>query len=153
MRPCQTRTRLTVRPLRAVKDLGWRDRFEVARIVCLAAAVEAGLRVLPLPRLARLLRVELDLQSTELGVPMTVRPPGWAVQRIMLTRAVLKYSGQTCLRNSLVVACRLRPLSPRVRIGVSKTGDRLAAHAWLEVNGEYFDPGAGNYRPVHFVGP
>ena len=36
------------------------------------------------------------------------------------------------------------------RLGIP---DRLVAHAWLEVNGEYFDPGAANYRPVHFVGP
>src|SRR5437588_4111172 len=76
-------TRFTARPLRAVKDLDWRDRLEVARILYLAAAVEAGLRLLPLPRLARLLRVELELHSTELGVPMTVRPPEWAVRRIL----------------------------------------------------------------------
>jgi hypothetical protein len=140
------------RALKGMRALGWRDRFEVLHIVFLAVVIEAGLHALSVRTLARLLRVDLDLDSQDVGVPMKRRPPEWAVRRIVLTRAVLRYSGQTCLRNSFVVANRLRVLSPRLRIGVNKDGTGLRAHAWLEIEGEYFDPGATEYKPLHSAG-
>lgn len=139
------------RALRATKALGWADRLEVLRILGLALVVELGLRTLPLPRLAGLLRVDLDLRSEARGHPMEVPPPAWAVRRIHLTRAVLRYSRQTCLRNSLIVATRLRSLSPKLRIGVKKTEGALTAHAWLEMDGFFFDAGALEFEPVHLL--
>lgn len=141
------------RAVRSWAATGWRDRVEVVRIVLLAALVEIGVRSFRLPVLARLLRIDLELTSTDSGRLMTARPPDWAVKRIRLTAGVLRYSGQTCLRNSLVLACRLRDLSPVVRIGLKKHDGRVLAHAWLEIGGFYFDPLASEYAPIHAAHP
>lgn len=128
--------------------LGWGDRVEIVRILCLAVIVEVSLRCIPLPRLAGLLRVRLDLTSPERGRPIDEAPPEWVSRRIQLTRMVLRHTRQTCLRNSLVLATRLRPLAPTIRIGVRKADGRLTAHAWLEISGQFYDAGALEFEPV-----
>lgn len=139
--------------LRSWRRSGWSDRAEVLRILALAAVVEIGLRTMSLPTLARLLRVRVDLHSPQRGNAMTVRPAEWAVRRIALTRSVLRYSRQTCLRNCLVLSCRLRSLQPVLRIGVRRQSGQLTAHAWLEIDDEYFDPEAQAYEPIHTASP
>lgn len=137
------------------RRLGWRDRLEVLRIAALAGVVEVWLRVGTLPSLARALGVPLDVGPDPVGTPMLAPLPAWAVRRLGLTRAVLRRSptGPTCLRTSLVAGQRLRRLHPRLRVGVAREDKRLLAHAWLEVDGQYFDPGAASYQTVQSVGP
>ena len=142
------RVRKLGRWLRNYSELDWRDRVEVVRILVLAAVVEVLLRSLPLPRLAKLLRVELDLMSPDRGRPIESAPPEWVLRRIQLTVMVLRHTRQTCLRNSLVLARRLRQLSPTIRIGVRKVDGRLTAHAWLELDGQFYDAGALAFEPV-----
>ena len=68
-------------PLRALRDLSWRDRAEVVVIVAVAAVVEVGIRFMRLPRLAKMLGAELDTSPAR-GQRMTKPPPAWAVKRL-----------------------------------------------------------------------
>ena len=136
-------------PVRALRDLSWRDRAEVVVIVAVAAVVEVGIRFMRLPRLAKMLGAELDTSPAR-GQRMTKPPPAWAVKRLELCRGVLRRwpGGNTCLRRSLVMGNRVRPLHPMLRVGVAKKSGELAAHAWLEFDGWYFDPEAPAYQVV-----
>ena len=61
----------------------------------------------------------------------------------------------TCLRRSLVLASLLRRHRPALRVGVTKSGGAVAAHAWLEIDGATLDPEAAQYRglaPVRAAG-
>jgi hypothetical protein len=56
--------------------------------------------------------------------------------------------GGTCLRRSLLVGNRLRSLGPTIRIGVGPSGAPMAAHAWVEIDGGYFDPEAARFSAL-----
>ena len=121
---------------------------EVALVAVLAVVVEVGLRVTTLPRLARLLRVRLDLQDP--GAVLDDPPvlPGWARRPARATAVVLAHRPfrDTCLRRCLVLGSRLRGLHPVLRIGVRRSGTgRWEAHSWLEVDGRALDPSYGGY--------
>jgi hypothetical protein len=99
----------------------------VAEACAWAVALEAALPLLPLSRLLRWL---------EGGTRRTAAAP---VDRDRLRRVVavvyrLLPVPATCLRQSLVLVAMLgrRGEPAALRIGVRKTGDRLAAHAWVD---------------------
>jgi hypothetical protein len=48
-----------------------------------------------------------------------------------------------------VSASRLRPLDPKVRIGVARDESGVRAHAWVEIDGQYFDRIAAYFQPIH----
>lgn len=133
LRPART---LLLRPPRA-----WLRAVEVA---VLAAAVELGLRTVPLPRLARLLRVRLVLDGAagQVGDPRLVRLSPDEAERLDVTWRVLRHRpfNGTCLRRALLGAHALRRRDHAVRIGVQKVAGEVKAHAWLEVDGIVMDP-------------
>lgn len=110
-------------------------------------AVEVGLRVLPLPRLCRLMSVRLDLES---GTPANGL---WAApqKRARTVRAVFRATaswpfGDTCLRRCLLLARALRGADPVIRIGVRRAEDgAFSAHSWLEVDGASLDPMSADF--------
>lgn len=119
---------------------------------CLLVAifVEIGVRMVPLPRLARWLGVRLS----EGNVPVTPPPvlPYWVAPRLdavarVLQRWPVPYE-QACLRHSLVTGQRLRSLDPELVIGVRRVDGSLTAHAWLAVCGGGLDPSAGSFSAL-----
>ncbi|WP_380165878.1 lasso peptide biosynthesis B2 protein [Jannaschia sp. R86511] len=121
---------------------------ELAVVTALAVVVEVGLRVTTLPRLARLLRVRLDLD--EHGAVLDEVPvlPGWARRPARATAVVLSRRPfqDTCLRRCLVLGSRIRGLDPVLRIGVRRSGTGgWEAHSWLEVGGRSLDPSREDY--------
>lgn len=114
-----------------------------------AIAVELGLRLLPLPVLARLVRVELDTAGTAwpVGVASSVLDPADAA-RYHAVRWVMRAwpfgrSGQ-CLRMALTAGCLLRHRGPLLCLGVVRRESGTAAHAWLVVDRLVFDSAAAN---------
>ena len=138
--------------LRAFLRMGWPDRLQVLGIVATASVVEAGLRTIKLPTLARLLGVTVDFRSGGLARPLDEPLPDPLRRRISLVRTVLAYSPSepTCLRSSLVCARVLRAVRPTVRIGVARVDGEVKAHAWVELAGRSIDPVAVEFVPVRF---
>lgn len=104
------------------------------RSVAAAAIVEVGLRTTRLETLARVLGIELDV--TKPTTPLTRSAPCVAEQRA--TERALALLGRTeraCLRRALVLGHLLRDQRPTLRLGVTKQGGIVVAHAWLEIDG------------------
>jgi hypothetical protein len=132
---------------RTVLGLGPRRWFGVIRLAVLALLIEAGLRVVPLPRLAQLLGVPLALKKT--------REPVSSPRQLRLTRIegelldsawrILRHQpfNGTCLRRALIGGHILRRYDPRLLIGVTKRSGQVKAHAWVEIRGISLDPDAG----------
>ena len=133
---------------RAVR-LPWRDLAESVVVVVVAALVELGVHTMRLPRLAQLAGAPLDL-GHGVPAPMDDPLPHWALRRLDIVNAVMRHwpLNNMCLRRSLVAGHRLRKLHPTLRVGVSRDGRVLQAHAWLEIDGRYFDAGASSYQTV-----
>jgi Coenzyme PQQ synthesis protein D (PqqD)/Transglutaminase-like superfamily len=122
--------------------LPWRNRLTIARVTAVVIAVEVGLAVRPLPRLARLLGVPLETGrsdppptgSEDLGI-LTHEEQGvyWAVNWV-LTRWLYD---ATCLRRALVLGWFLRRRRPVLRLGMIDE-DAGVAHAWIEIAGHPF---------------
>lgn len=128
-----------------LRRLSLRDWYLVAAIGLTATAVEIGLRVLRLPKLARLAGVPLalaDAPAVQRAVgdvlPLRLRRELAVVRRVMAHWPW----GDTCLRIALVAGHRLRRLSPSLRVGVAIVDGEVRAHAWLEVQGVSLDPSA-----------
>lgn len=126
-----------------------RDAPDLVAAFGVAVAVEIGLRVTTLPRLARILGIRLahdEPESTpgwvsaEQAAPPTV--PAWAKRRLKATRRVLRRwpFGDTCLRQALVSGQRLRRLDPTLHVGVAKLDGEVRAHAWIVVGRVVVDP-------------
>lgn len=123
-----------------------RERFVV---VVLGIASELALRVLPLPRVAKLFGVGLSPAVGGGPAPEEAAPPIplWAFRRLQVVSTVMKRwpVDGTCLRQSLVAGQRLRSLDPQLRVGVARGEAGLEAHAWLEVGGRSLDPTSDRY--------
>ncbi len=122
-----------------------------------AAAVEVGLRVTTLPRLARFLGTPLASgPAAALAGPGPAQLPSWARRRVSATGRVLRHwpFGDTCLRQALVSGQRLRRLHPSLHVGVAKLDGEVRAHAWLVVRGRILDPmrAAGGYLDLGVPG-
>lgn len=136
-----------------MKGLSWREWLEVGHIAVIAAVVEVCLRTSTLVRTAKILHVGLDFEETSRGAEPVDPLPAWAVHRLELTRALFRRwpGGPTCLRLSLVGASRLRPLQPKLRVGVAREGAGMRAHAWIEIDGQCLDTSAAGFEPVHWA--
>jgi hypothetical protein len=107
-------------------------------VVSVLVVVEALIRWVPLPRLSRLLGLRLDLSPGRPDMQqMSVSElPARARRQLRCTRRVTSVwpsANGPCLRRSLVVGHLLREHDPAVRLGVAGSGDRLVAHAWIEI--------------------
>lgn len=114
-----------------------------------AVAVEVGLRVMTLPRLASRLGIQVADSGQAPGAGVVVLPR-WTRRRVRAAERVLARwpFGNTCLRQCLVTGQRLRRLDPVLRIGVRVENDgSLLAHSWLEVDGVSIDPSVGTFLP------
>lgn len=114
------------------------------------ATVEAGLRLLPLPRLCRILGVQLDLESevSAGGVWPVPQMYGRTVRAVFRATSWWPF-GDTCLRRCLLLARALHAFQPVIRIGVRRGHDgAFSAHSWLEVAGTSLDPMAGDFATM-----
>lgn len=138
--------------LRWCRMVPWRQWPDTLLALAVATAIELGLRLVRLPRLARWLGVPLALDDAPLPDAATWRPvslPPWAERRLTNAERVLRHwpFGATCLRTALLCGHRVRALQPRLRVGVATVDGAVRAHAWLEVNGQCLDPvGASQYQ-------
>jgi Transglutaminase-like superfamily/Coenzyme PQQ synthesis protein D (PqqD) len=124
-------------------QLPWRFRMAVVQAAMVVVAIEIGLAVFSLSRLARMIRVPL---ATDGAVPPLVGPddlsglnPGeqrahWAVQWV-LARWIYD---ATCLRRALAFGWFLRRRDPVLRLGMIDD-QGATAHAWIEVDGRAFN--------------
>lgn len=127
-----------------------------ALVHCLAVAllVEACIRSVELPRLARLVGVPLRLgPNLESGAAVL----SWSERersRLDLAVRLMRHWpwGNTCLRNALVVGHVVRRRRPRLRVGVALVDGEVHAHAWLEIDGANLDPtGSAEFTPLEAV--
>lgn len=98
----------------------------------------------PHARLDALLR-ELDDRPS---LPSVV-DPGLLIRAL---RRVRRYTApeDSCLVRSIAAYATLRRFghTPRFRIGVETEGERLRAHAWIELDGLASDPLARRFTPI-----
>lgn len=116
----------------------FRASVQLAKIACAAAAVEVGLRTLPLPLLLRALGLKLAADSV-LDSAQDL-PPRVALEASLaatgVDRVVRRWRPRrVCLRRSLVLGAMLRHHDPALRLGVRRAGQEIEAHAWLEIDG------------------
>lgn len=120
------------RSLGRLRALPWRDRVVAASAFGWLLVAEAGLRLLGLPRTRRLLaprrRGGAEPPPAAAEVDRLVRLAAGACRGLYPAR---------CLPRSLVVERLLvrRGAPAELRIGVRVEAGRLAAHAWVEVEG------------------
>ncbi|MBI4730510.1 MAG: lasso peptide biosynthesis B2 protein [Acidobacteria bacterium] len=119
-----------------------------------AVAVEAGLRTLPVPRLARLLGVRLVTDRRAVSAAgeetHTLNLSDAERRRLRAAQAVLRArpGRGRCLRRALVAGHLLRERRPELRIGVAREGGRVHAHAWIEIDGLPLDGGTAGFTPL-----
>ncbi len=134
----------------AFSGLGaWRRAPAWETVVCavLLCLAEVGLRTLPLPRLAALMKVRLSSAAVPVTAPALM--PYWTESRLRATHRVTHRwpvgpEGK-CLRASLVAGNRLRSLDPELVIGVRRDAAQVRAHAWIVVCGGSLDPTASDF--------
>jgi len=110
------------------------------RVLVLLLIVELMIRWVPLPRLARLLGVRLDLSPATnpgaLAAPLALTPKARRQLRCCWRVAALwPFSSGPCLRRSLVAAHLLRTDGAAVRLGFPNEPGARIAHAWIEIDG------------------
>lgn len=131
---------------------------QIALVALVALVVEAGLRLSTLPRLTRLLGIQLVQDGeAEQQDPMQPAdlPVAWIRRRAVAMNRVFAHwpFDSTCLRRALVLGHRIRRLSPILMIGVrNDDSGALTAHAWLVVSGIALDPQAAHYEALRDLG-
>jgi hypothetical protein len=110
--------------------------------------VEIAVRRMPLPKLAPLLGIRLNLAPAPPDVErLRVRDlPARAAREVRCTRRVADawpFSRGPCLRRALVTGNLLRRLDPALRLGMAGSGDEVFAHAWLELDDRPLEDVAG----------
>jgi len=98
---------------------------------------EVGVRLVPLPRLARWVGAPL---GTEPAVAPRPHPSLRASERrrVQLAQAIGRrwpFADGPCLRQAVVAGRALRRHGPVLRIGAALDGGAVVGHAWLEVGG------------------
>lgn len=105
------------------------ERRAASEAVLVLGLVSAGLRVFPPKLTGALVRraTSADAGSADDGEPVDMVV-------VAVERAARRVPGATCLAQALTAWMMLeRRRTPAVvRIGASRRGDQLAAHAWLE---------------------
>ena len=108
-------------------------------VLALLAVVEASIRWVPLPRLAAVLGVRLDLEPA--GERERSDQPSLSAHARRQLRttwrldALWPFRSGPCLRRSLVAARLLRRSGAAVRIGFPRVPGARIAHAWVEIDG------------------
>jgi Transglutaminase-like superfamily len=118
--------------------------------------IEGGLRLVRLPHLARGVGVPLSLTGRGGDAEGQLRLSRPEIDRLDLARRLIRRwpTEATCLRRSLLAGHVLRRRHPILRIGVAKVNGRVAAHAWLEIEGVCLDPsGAAQFEPLTVIDP
>ena len=125
-------------------------------VLVLLVLVEALVRWVPLPRLADLLHVRLDLRPVQAGL----EPPAELARLSPRAKRQLRctwrvaarwpFSAGPCLRRSLVAAHLLRSSNASVRIGFPLRPDVPIAHAWVEIGGNPLED-VSAYRPFELL--
>lgn len=116
-----------------------REILTMARVLVVIVLVELMIRWVRLPRLARMLGLEVSLASSSPGavrLPLKDLSPN-ARRQLRCTRRVADrwpFSRGPCLRRALVAGHLLSRYDPVIRLGLAGTGDDLYAHAWLEID-------------------
>ena len=132
--------------LRNVLGLGPGRWTGAIKLASLALLVEAGLKTVSLPRLARWLHVPLTLDRSSAPVGRLDQLPLTEAESDLLDTAwrVLRHRpfNGTCLRRALIAGYVLRYHDPRLRIGVAKSSGQVEAHAWVEGGGISLDSDA-----------
>jgi hypothetical protein len=130
-----------LRALSQFRSLRRRDQLILLQALCLVTVIRAGLKVLSLPRIVRLVQHPLPLGPSSI-TPQRVQ---WAVTTV--SRYV---PGAACLTQALAAQALLTSAGLRadLRIGVAKQGGNLAAHAWLEREGALI---FGDSQPEYFT--
>jgi hypothetical protein len=128
---------------------------QVALVALIACVVEGGLRFSTLPRLARLLGIQLSQDNQSEQQQDSALPPGlqvtWIRRRAVAVTRVFRHwpFDDTCLRRALVLGQRIRRLGPTLVIGVRHNDSGvLEAHAWIVVAGVALDPLANQYEAL-----
>lgn len=126
------------------------DWVEVLRVVALALVAEVVVRRLPLSRAASIFGVRLGQDTTPCASGSPLRR--WAVRKAETVHVVMAvWPGDgNCLRESLVLAHRVRSLRPELILGVRRHADVVQAHAWVVIAGVPF--GAEDYAPLRSRG-
>ena len=131
-----------------------RTARHVLHAIALAAFVEIAIRTVTLPRLGRVLGVNVELAEQEppttLSEPRRLDPD--AAARYRTAQRVLRvwpwgHRGP-CLRLALIGGSLLRARSPELHLGVARIQGRVVAHAWLTVDDVHLDPTADRYTPL-----
>lgn len=126
-----------INAIRKTAALGPRGWVDLTALSALAIFVEVGVRVRPVPSIARALGVRVSGAPTAgPGSPMTARERRRRRIVEMMSRhwPLVDHDG-LCLRRSLLFGWVLRSRDPLLRIGVAKIDGDFSAHAWLELEG------------------
>jgi hypothetical protein len=113
----------------------------VAHAAALFMLAELGLRLVPLPRLARWMHVPVSLADDSAASPPSASPLVFSLSELRRINAVRRISPHLygsrrgCLRRALVLGHLLRHRAPVLRLGVHRNDQVFAAHAWLEISG------------------
>lgn len=107
-------------------------------VVWWLGVAELGVRLVTLPRVARLMGAPLAVDEV-LDSPrrLSVRPvERRRLQLVETLGARWPFCAGPCLRQALVAGHVLRRWHPRLRIGARLDSTAIAAHAWVEVAGQ-----------------
>ncbi|WP_460578617.1 lasso peptide biosynthesis B2 protein [Humibacter ginsengisoli] len=120
--------------------------------MAVAARVEAALRRGGVDRAAKIghLRVGLDGAAAPVALVTDVALSDRELEKLDVAWRVLRqrpFNG-TCLRRAIVGGYFLRDRDPVLRVGVTKSSGKVAAHAWVEVDGVGLDPDGSDKYPV-----
>lgn len=137
-----------LRRLKRAHLLPWRDLVATFHAGAVLLVVEVLVRWVPLPRLAALLGVRLDLRPPDpsaepvMGAELDPR----VRRRLRAARRVSDgwpLAKGPCLRRSLVAGHLVRDQRSALRIGFGGLGGDVHAHAWLELDGRPLEPVTG----------
>ena len=124
------------RKLRTLLGLSWPDVGSLLRAWLLLLAVDLGLWLLPFRRVQELVaQGHKDAGTPEGG---SAWPAIERLQRLVGMAGRNHLYSMRCLQRSLVLQWLLgrRGIVGELRIGVQKEGGGIAAHAWLEYEGQ-----------------
>lgn len=131
-----------IRSLSGFARLSLRDKRAAVQVLALALLLDAGLRAVAFPTLLRWLGLSLVRRPAQRPTP-----GGEALERTVksVDRVLQRWPAEgRCLRRTLVLGVLLREYAPVVRLGVTRRGGVVGAHAWLEIDdlpiGEAADP-------------
>jgi hypothetical protein len=132
-----------------------REWLTLLHVLTVVSVVEVLIRWVPLPKLSRLLGIELDLSPATQArprLPSRELPTGARRQLRWTSRVVdaWPFSSGPCLRRSLAAGHLLRHDRPALRLGVAGTGDDIRAHAWLEIDGRPLEA-VDDYTPFQDI--